>query len=72
MEKVRATSKSGVLFRIWDDLPYLGGLYSIEVCRIYGDCVCWARPETRCGVYRYELTSDYTKAYVQFLSCINS
>ena len=71
MEKIRAKSKSGVLYRIWDDLPYLGGVYSIEYAKNYGDCVVWARPTTRSGAYRYGLTSDYKAAYGIFISLIN-
>ena len=73
MEKIRAKSRSGILYRIYDDLPYLGGCYSIEYAKTYPNgFVCWARPEDRSGRYRYQLTSDYTKVYAQFLSLINS
>ena len=71
MEKLRAKSKSGVLYRIWDDLPYLGGVYSIEYAKNCGDCVVWARPTTRSGAYRYGLTSDYNAIYGIFISLIN-
>ena len=68
MEKVRAKSKSGVIFRIYDDAPQWGGLFTIEYQRSYnaGMFHAWLRDEN------YKATTNYTECYAHFLAIINS
>lgn len=40
-------------YRIVDDLPQWGGYYSIEECKVYGECEVWSKV--------YGCTSDYDK-----------